>query len=60
MTDQKIDDDYPRSMRDPAVRQRRRAMLTMRHVVELKAYAAKLRSRGVMGKCLNLIPSTAA
>lgn len=47
-------------MRDPAVRQRRRAMLTMRHVVELKAYAAKLRSRGVMGKCLNLIPSTAA
>jgi hypothetical protein len=46
MTDQKIDDDYPRSMRDPAVRQRRRAMLTLPHVAGLTAYAAKLRSRG--------------
>jgi hypothetical protein len=46
MNDPKIDDDYPRSMRDPAVRQRRKAMLTLPHVKKLTAYAAKLRLRG--------------
>jgi len=41
-----IEDDYPRSMRDPAVRERRRAMLGEPHIVPLTAYAAKLRQRG--------------
>jgi hypothetical protein len=40
------DDDYPRSMRDEGVRQRRRAMLNLPHVAKLTAYAAKLRLRG--------------
>ncbi|MGH9645725.1 MAG: uracil-DNA glycosylase [Bryobacteraceae bacterium] len=39
-------DDYPRSMRDAGVRDRRRAMLTLPHVAPLTAYAAKLRLRG--------------
>lgn len=39
-------DDRPRSMRDPAVRARRREMLALPHVAPLVAYAAKLRDRG--------------
>jgi len=39
------DDDWPRSMRDAGVRQRRRAMLTQPHIAPLTAYAAKLRQR---------------
>jgi hypothetical protein len=41
-----VDDDSPRSMRDPGVRQRRRAMLSLPHIAPLTAYAAKLRLRG--------------
>lgn len=40
------DDDAPRSMRDPAVRERRKAMLGLPHVSGLAAFAAKLRERG--------------
>jgi hypothetical protein len=39
-------DHEPRSMRDPAVRQRRRAMLEAPHIAPLTAYAAALRRRG--------------
>jgi hypothetical protein len=39
-------DDAPRSMRDAGVRERRRAMLSLPHVVPLTAYAARLRERG--------------
>ncbi|MDQ2954782.1 MAG: uracil-DNA glycosylase [Pseudomonadota bacterium] len=40
--------DYrPRSMRDAGVRERRRAMLGLPHMVELTKFAAKLRSRGL-------------
>jgi Uracil DNA glycosylase superfamily len=39
-------DDYPRSMRDAAVRGRRRAMLHEPHIEPLTAYAVKLRKRG--------------
>ena len=38
-------DDYPRSMRDPEVRRRRREMLTMPHVAPLTRYATRLRAR---------------
>ena len=40
------DDDRLRSMRDSAVRERRRAMLTQPHIAPLTFYAAKLRQRG--------------
>ncbi len=40
------DGDFPRSMRDVAVRERRRAMLHEPHIQPLTAYAAKLRERG--------------
>ena len=36
-------DDSPRSLRDLAVRERRKAMLNLPHVAPLTAYAAKLR-----------------
>lgn len=39
----KSQDDAPRSMRDPAVRERRLAMLQAPHIAPLTAYAAKLR-----------------
>jgi len=39
-------DDAPRSMRDAAVRERRKAMLGLPHVAALTAFAAKLRERG--------------
>jgi hypothetical protein len=39
-------DDYPRSMRDIAVRQRRRAMLDLPHMGPLVAYVEQLRSCG--------------
>src|SRR5690242_12415653 len=45
MNDPTTNDDYPRSMRDAGVRQRRRAMLTLPHVAPLTAYAAELRLR---------------
>lgn len=35
----------PRALRDPAVHDRRRAMLSLPHVVPLAAYAARLRAR---------------
>jgi hypothetical protein len=38
-------DDYPRSMRDPEVRQRRRAMLSQPHIAPLADYAKRLRDR---------------
>lgn len=38
-------DDYPRSMRDPEVRQRRRAMLSRPHIAPLADYATSLRAR---------------
>lgn len=41
-----IVDDVSRSMREAAVRDRRRAMLYMAHVAPLTAYAAALRERG--------------
>lgn len=40
-------DDQPRSMRDPAVRERRRAMLTLPHMIPLVGYAERLRSAGM-------------
>lgn len=40
------EDDHSRSMRDAAVRERRRAMLTQPHVAPLTEYAAKQRQRG--------------
>ncbi len=40
-------DDYPRSMRDAGVRERRKAMLGHPHVAALTTYAAKLREHGV-------------
>jgi hypothetical protein len=40
-------DDQPRSMRDPAVRERRRAMLDQRHMIELANFAERLRRPGV-------------
>lgn len=40
-------DDQPRSMRDPAVRARRRAMLGLPHMIELTSYAKRLRRPGV-------------
>lgn len=39
--------DRPRSMRDPEVRQRRRAMLSQPHIQPLTAYAAQLRASGL-------------
>jgi len=39
-------DDAPRSMRDPAVQERRRAMLQSPHIAPLTAYTAKLRLHG--------------
>jgi len=45
MTDHE-DDDHARSMRDEAVRQRRRAKLSEPHITRLTAYAAKLRGFG--------------
>ena len=39
-------DDRVRSMRDPAVRERRRAMLDAKHVAPLVKYASKLASMG--------------
>jgi|HubBroStandDraft_6_1064221.scaffolds.fasta_scaffold418838_2 hypothetical protein len=41
-----LDDDFPRSMRDEGVRERRRLMLDQLHIAPLAAYAAKLRERG--------------
>src|SRR5580700_5316391 len=41
-------DDAPRSMRDPEVRKRRKAMLDLPHIAPLTAFAAKLRERGLM------------
>jgi hypothetical protein len=41
-----VEDDRPRSIRDPGVRERRRAMLSLPHIAPLTAYAAKLRDRG--------------
>lgn len=40
-------DDFPRSMRDPAVVARRRAMLQEDHIAPLTAYAARLRQMGL-------------
>jgi uracil-DNA glycosylase len=40
-------DDYPRSMRDEGVRQRRQAMLELAHIARLTAYVRKLRERGL-------------
>lgn len=40
-------DDYSRSMRDPAVRQRRRAMLHAPHMRSLTAYVTNLRGCGL-------------
>ncbi len=40
-------DDWPRSMRDAGVRQRRRAMLGLPHMVQLKTFAEKLRRPGL-------------
>ena len=39
-------DDAPRSLRDAAVRERRKAMLGLPHVAPLTAYVARLRERG--------------
>ena len=39
-------DDYPRSMRDPDVRERRRSMLNELHVAPLVEYANELASMG--------------
>lgn len=39
-------DDQPRSMRDPAVRERRRTMLALPHMAPLVAYAEDLRRSG--------------
>jgi hypothetical protein len=39
-------DDQPRSMRDPAVRKRRVAMLNLPHMLPLKMFAEKLRRPG--------------
>ena len=39
-------DDRPRSMRDPEVRARRRAMLTLPHIVPLTRYTKQLRQQG--------------
>jgi hypothetical protein len=41
------DDDYPRSMRDEGVRERRKEMLNEPHVADLTAYVAQLRGRGL-------------
>ncbi len=38
-------DDLPRSMADPEVRARRRAMLNQKHIAPLTKFAAKLRDR---------------
>ena len=43
MTD--CDDDQPRSMSDPGVRERRRAMLGLPHMIALTSFAEKLRQR---------------
>ena len=40
-------DDHPRSMRDPEVRKRRKAMLHCPHIEPLAKYAAELRKRKV-------------
>jgi hypothetical protein len=40
-------DDQPRSLRDPAARERRRAMLGLPHMIELASYAKRLRRPGV-------------
>jgi hypothetical protein len=40
-------DDRSRSMRDPDVRQRRRAMLDLPHIKDLTAYVARLRTSGL-------------
>jgi hypothetical protein len=45
MTDRHLD-DYPRSMRDVEVRERRRAMLCQPHMETLTAFTARLRKRG--------------
>jgi len=44
-SDQISKDDYPRSMREADVRQRRRKMLYEDHIEPLTAYAAQLRNR---------------
>jgi hypothetical protein len=38
--------DQPRSMRDPAVRERRRAMLSLPHMLPLQTFAKRLRRPG--------------
>ena len=48
-------DDYPRALTDPAVRERRRAMLSLPHVAPLAAYAARLRETG-LGKVQDFDP----
>jgi hypothetical protein len=45
MTD--CDDDQPRSMRDAGVRERRRAMLGLPHMIALTSFAEKLRRPGL-------------
>jgi uracil-DNA glycosylase len=45
MTAPLSEDNQPRSMRDDKVRERRRAMLGLTHMIELTRFAAKLRER---------------
>jgi hypothetical protein len=40
-------DDQLRSMRDPAVCEHRRAMLSLPHMIQLKTFAEKLRRPGL-------------
>jgi hypothetical protein len=43
----KPNEDQPRSMRDPALRERRRAMLSRPHMIRLKTFAESLRRPGL-------------
>src|ERR1035438_5895674 len=40
-------DDWPRSLRDACVRERRKAMLHLPHIAPLAEYAERLRMRGL-------------
>jgi hypothetical protein len=43
----KPNEDQPRSMRDPALRERRQAMLSLPHMVRLKTFSQNLRRPGL-------------
>ncbi len=51
----KVDDDYPRALRDQGVRLRRKEMLELPHILPVAAYAERLHLRG-LGEVLQFDP----